>query len=333
MNARIVAGAVAGALFAAAPLAAIAQAELRLINGFDARQAGTRLIVVPYVERVKQASNGRINITVNGPEVVQPGVQLQPTTSGVFDMMFTTQVYHAGASSTGIAAYAMKPDPKGWRENGIMDTFDKDYQKFNLKLLALIFGEGPNTGAYQVVLKRPLGPAGDLAGLKIRGTKTYEPFIQNLGGAVVQLPGGEIYPALERGVVDGAAWPVGGAVDFKWYEVAKYMTRPTFGHSSYTLTMNLDKFKALREADRNVLVEEAKKAEYLGMEAMDKQISEDIATMNKLGMIETKFDPKKFEDTMNKYYGGVWDVAATHQGSAATVKQLRELAKKTGHGL
>ena len=333
MHPRILAGVLAGALVAALPAAVSAQTELRLINSFDARQSATRLIVVPYVERVKQASNGKINITINGPEVVAPGAQLQPTQTGVFDLMYTTQVYHAGASSTGIAAYAIKPDPKGWRENGLMDLFDKDYQRFNLKLLALVFGEGPNTGAYQAVMKRALGPAGDLAGLKMRGTKTYEPFILNLGGVVVQMAGGDIYSALERGVVDGAMWPVGGAIDFKWYEVAKYMTRPTFGKSSYTLTMNMDKFKALSAADRAILVEEAKKAEYLGMEAMDKQMQEDIKTMNGLGMIETKFDPKKFEETMAKYYGGVWEVSAQHQGSAAAVKQIHELAKKTGYAL
>jgi TRAP-type C4-dicarboxylate transport system substrate-binding protein len=330
-HARILAGAVAGALIATLPAVAFAQTELRLISGFDSRQSSTRLIVMPYVERVKQVSNGKINITINGPEVVAPGAQLQPTQSGVFDMMYTTQVYHAGASSTGIAAYAMKPDPKAWRENGLMDLFDKDYQRFNLKLLALVFGEGPETGAYQAVLKRALGPSGDLSGLKVRGTKTYEPFILHQGGVVVQMAGGDIYSALERGVVDGAIWPVGGAIDFKWYEIAKYMTRPTFGKSSYTLTMNLAKFNGLAAADRTILVEEAKKAEYLGMDAMDKQMQEDIAKMNGLGMIETKFEPKKFEETMAKYYDGVWEVSGQHQGSTAAVKEIRELAKKTGH--
>ncbi|MGE3932600.1 MAG: TRAP transporter substrate-binding protein [Rhodospirillaceae bacterium] len=324
---------VACASLAVLPLAANAQTELRLINGFDARQTASRLVVVELAERVKNASNGKLTIKINGPEVAKPAEQLQPTSRGLFDLMFTTQVYHSGTTSLGIAAYAMKPDPKGWRENGIMDIFDKDYQRFNLKLLALVFGEAADTGAYQVVLKKPIGPSGDLAGLKLRGTKTYEPFIKALGGTVVLLTGGEIYTALERGVIDGAAWPVNGAIDFKWYEIAKYMTRPTFGHSSYTLTMNMDKFKALSEADRNLLVEEAKKAEYWGMEAMDKQVQSDVAKMAGLGMIETKIDKAKFDETMAKYYGGLWEVAAEHKGSADAAKRLHELAKKSGHAL
>jgi len=330
---RILASVLAGACIAVLPIGAQAQTELRLINGFDARQSASRLIVVELAERVKTATGGKLTIKINGPEVAKPAEQLQPTSRGLFDMMFTTQVYHSGTTSLGIAAYAMKPDPKGWRDSGIMDIFDKDYQRFNLKLLALVFGEGPDTGAYQAVLKKPIGPSGDLAGLKLRGTKTYEPFIKALGGTVVLLTGGEIYTALERGVIDGATWPVNGAIDFKWYEVAKYMTRPTFGHSSYTLTMNMDKFKALGEADRNTLVEEAKKAEYWGMEAMDKQVQSDIVKMSELGMIETKFEKARFDDTMAKYYGGLWEVAAEHKGSADAVKQLHELAKKTGHAL
>ena len=62
-------------------------------------------------------------------------------------------------------------------------------------------------------------------------------------------------------------------------------------------------------------------------------MQEDLKTMNGPGMIETKFDPKKFEETMAKYYGGVWEVSAQHAGSAAAVKEIHELAKKTGHAL
>ncbi|HEY5607767.1 MAG TPA: hypothetical protein VIM38_05475, partial [Alphaproteobacteria bacterium] len=65
MHPRILAGVLAGALIAALPAAVSAQTELRLINSFDSRQSASRHIVAPYVDRVKQASNGRIAIAVN----------------------------------------------------------------------------------------------------------------------------------------------------------------------------------------------------------------------------------------------------------------------------
>lgn len=318
------------AVIVALPLTAVAKTELRLINGFDQRQSSTRLMLNPFMADVKKASKGELTIRASGPEVIKPFEQMQPTSRGVFDMMFTTAVYHSGATSLGIAFYAMAPDPAGFRENGLYDAFDKDYQRFNLKLLSIIYGEGPNTGAYQAVLKKPLAARGDLVGRKLRGTKTYEPFVKALGGSIVLMPGGEVYTALEKGVVDGAMWPISGALDFKWYEVAPVMARPTFGHSSYTLTINMDSFKKLSAANRELLVEHGRLLEYLGMVRADIRVGRDIAKLRSLGMKETHYDAKKFSDTMSSYWKGLWDLAEAHKPSTKHVKAMRELARKTG---
>ena len=153
---------VAAAVVAGLPLAAEAATELRLINGFDQRQSSTRLILNPFIADVKAASKDELAIRASGPEVIKPFEQLQPTSRGVFDMMFTTPVYHSGTTSMGLTLYAMAPDPDGYRKNGVFDAFDKDYGRFNLKLLAAVYGEGPNSGAYQSVLKSPLPASGDL---------------------------------------------------------------------------------------------------------------------------------------------------------------------------
>lgn len=70
------------------------------------------------------------------------------------------------------------------------------------------------------------------------------------------LPPAEIYSALEKGVVDGAAWPVIGALDYGWYEVAGYFLRPTFGTATYMILMNLGTWTGLDEAEQTMLLEQ-----------------------------------------------------------------------------
>ena len=105
------------------------------------------------------------------------------------------------------------------------------------------------------MLKKPLGEGENpLSGRKVRGNKYYEPIVAPLGGSLVNLPGGEIYSALEKGVVDGAAWPVAGQERMRFHEVAKFMMRPRFGTSPFTIAMKLDKFNALSKEDQALLL-------------------------------------------------------------------------------
>ena len=75
------------------------------------------------------------------------------------------------------------------------------------------------------------------------------------------IPGGQVYSALEKGVVDGACWPTVGPLDLKWPEVTKFYVRPSFGVSTLLILANLNKFKALSKAEQDALLEAGKKLE------------------------------------------------------------------------
>jgi TRAP-type C4-dicarboxylate transport system substrate-binding protein len=108
-------------------------------------------------------------------------------------------------------------------------------------------------------LRQPVGPSGDLTGRKIRGTQNYAGVVSLLHASPVVLPPGEVYSALEKGVVDGAAWPSIGVLDYKWNEVARYLMRPLFGSSSYYLLVNLAAWNGLSKSQQTVLVDEGRK--------------------------------------------------------------------------
>lgn len=70
--------------------------ELRLLSSFNSTQKPTYAVLEQYLKNVKDIGGDAINITVNGPEVVPIFEQLQPVSSGVFDMLYTHPVFHAG---------------------------------------------------------------------------------------------------------------------------------------------------------------------------------------------------------------------------------------------
>src|SRR5205807_1166059 len=68
----------------------------------------------------------------------------------------------------------------------------------------------------------------DLTGLKIRITPVYRDFFQSMGAAVMTTAPGEVYTALERGVIDGYGWPIHALFDLNWQEKTKFRVDPGF---------------------------------------------------------------------------------------------------------
>ena len=68
---------------------------------------------------------------------------------------------------------------------------------------------------------------------------------------------GEVYTALERGVIDGYGWPIHALFDLNWQEKTKFRVDPGFYNAEVSLVMNLDKYKACRRRRAQFLDREA----------------------------------------------------------------------------
>ena len=90
---------------------------------------------------------------------------------------------------------------------------------------------------FHLYLTKPITKA-DLTGFKLRITPVYRDFFTALGATVVQTAPGEVYTALERGVVDGYGWPIGGIFDFGWHEKTKYRVDPGFYRAEVSILIN-----------------------------------------------------------------------------------------------
>lgn len=322
------------ALGAAVALPSVAVAAdavtLKFLTAWDNRYKPYEYVVTGFSKNVEAASGGTLKLSAAGPEVVKPNQQYQPTSRGVFDLNWSTPAYFIGTTSVPFPFYAMPPDPDRWHSSGVWDLADKDYQRNGQKLIAML-GGGSSCDQFHVMLKQPIDPATNFKGWKIRANAFYKDLVGPMGGSTVNLPAGEIYAALQKGVVDGAAWPVVGAVNFRWYEVSKYMMRPRFGCTITTMAMNLDRFNKLNAMQRDAIAGEGRKFEHSILPALSAQNEAEAAELKRLGVKETWADKKQFADLMRNRQKGLWDLAmVANKRSAAHVKEMREVARKAG---
>jgi TRAP-type C4-dicarboxylate transport system substrate-binding protein len=139
------------------------------------------------------------------------------------------------------------------RTNGALALVNKIWgEKGNMFYLARIVEHQP----FHLYINKQIATP-DLKGLKIRITPVYRDFFGSMGATLMQTAPGEVYTALERGVVDGYGWPVGGIFDFNWQERTKFRVDPGFYDAEVSLIANLKKWKSLTAKQRELLQRQA----------------------------------------------------------------------------
>ncbi|MEM8552242.1 MAG: TRAP transporter substrate-binding protein DctP [Pseudomonadota bacterium] len=316
----------AGALAVVLTAGGAAAQDLRMVGAFPENFVFTREVAKPFMNLVAEESGGDVTVSFTGPDAVPPLEQFEPTQAGVFDLLFTHPAYHAGTTSVGLAIDAVAAKPEERRSAGIIDFIDTHYQNTQgMKLIA-----APPTGSvgFRYYLREPIDGDPAFEGRNIRGTVSYHPMIEALGGAGVVMGGGEVYSALQTGVVDGAAWGLTGALDFNWQEVAGYFTSPDFGQVGLMVFMNLDAWNSLSPEAQAALKRAAGRLEADSIARFDKLAREERAALLERGMEVTEFSAQDAARLEELWSNGVWKVAT--QGAPDEAAQMREKAKAAG---
>lgn len=150
----------------------------------------------------------------------------------------------------------------------------------------------------------------------------YREFFTALGATVVQTAPGEVYTALERGVVDGYGWPIGGIFDLRWHERTKFRVDPGFYDAEVSLIVNLDTWKKLSDAQRDFLTRQA-----LAFEGQNDHwksyAQEEMKRQAQAGIQVIRFDGAEAARYVDKAYEAAW--AAVIKASPEHGPKLREL--------
>ena len=313
----------AGAILAASCMNATAQeATLRMVSAFAENSN-----YVKHLEKwiTKFNAEGRGNLQINfigGPKAIPTFEVGNAVKTGVVDLGFSTGAFYTNVMPE---ADFLKLTQIGIAEQRKNGAFAAINEVWNKKANMMYVGRVVENQPFHVYLTKKVDKP-DLTGQKIRITPVYREFFSALGANVVTMPPGEVYTALERGVVDGYGWPIGGIFDLNWQEKTKFRIDPGFYDAEVSIVMNLDKFKGLKPAQRAFL-----EKQMLALEAQNPTVwkaysTEETARQEKAGIQVIKFDAagtKKYIDTA---YDAGW--ASAYKANAEFAKKLKTLTSK-----
>ena len=224
-----------------------------------------------FADRVDKLTDGRLKIeTLPAGQVVPAFEVLDATNRKVIDGAHTVAYYWVGKNKAA-ALFSGPPggpfgmdhsDFLGWMYGGGGLEMYWDFYQTTLKLNVVAFPVLPTSPQAFGWFKRPVKTVADLKGLKCRQTGLNTEVYSRMGMTTVNMPGGEILPAAQRGVIDCAEW-VGGVEDLRLGlpSVFKYHYTPGMHENNVMgeLLVNGDVWKSLpaqqQEAIRSATAE------------------------------------------------------------------------------
>src|SRR5215475_3600944 len=166
---------------------------------------------VDYAKKVNDMSGGRLKLDVLAAGAVVPAFQLQDAVhSGVLDGGHGVTVYWYGKNKA--ASLFGTPPSMGWDAHSLLAWFyhgggEALYNELIndiLKINAVGFLYYPMPNQPLGWFKKEIKNADDFKGMKYRTVGLSADLFKEMGAAVTILPGGEIVPAIDRGLIDGA---------------------------------------------------------------------------------------------------------------------------------
>ena len=208
---------------------------------------------------VAEATDNKFQIQPFAGGEIVPALQAVDAVGNVtVEMCHTAAYYFIGKDPT-FALYCSVPfglnsrQQNAWfQDHGGQDMLN-DFGK-NANVIAFPCGNtGTQMGGW---FRKEIKTVADLSGLKFRIGGIAGQVLQKVGVVPQQLAGGDIYPSLEKGTIDGAEW-VGPYDDEKlgFYKVAKYYYFPGWweGGTALHFFINSDKWDALPKAYKSLL--------------------------------------------------------------------------------
>ena len=213
-----------------------------------------------YASEVEFLTDGEIKMTVYAGGAIGKPLKVTDTVkSGVAQIGHNAGFYDWGIDKASVLfanmAGGLTPEELAiWMyEAGAADML-MEYRKEVFGVISIPCGVWPT----EVFLhsKRPIRSAEDMKGLKMRTAGAWAEIAGDLGAATVSLPGAEVYPALERGVIDATEWS-SPAINLPagFHKIAKYIMMPGV-HQPAALAecmINMDAWNKLSDRNKELL--------------------------------------------------------------------------------
>jgi len=222
-----------------------------------------------YVNRVNEMSGGGLTIDLLPVNSVVKTSQMQDAVHrGVLDAAHYVPAYwyskskSASLFGTGPCFGWSSQEVLGWvHHGGGQELFDELMAELGLNVVS--FFNSPMPAQPLGWFKEEITDASQMKGLKYRTVGLAADVLLEMGMSVVQLPGGEIQPAMKSGLIDAAEFnnPTSDR-EFGMQDVSKHYHLASFHQSQefFEITFNKDKFEAM-PPEHQAIIKNASMAE------------------------------------------------------------------------
>jgi TRAP-type C4-dicarboxylate transport system substrate-binding protein len=296
-----------GTLLTAAPAEA-KKITIKAVSAWGKKHTGVAGDYLPYIKRanemLKKHYPGEVEIRyIGGPEAIPRANQADALRAGTVDMYYGTAAYYAGIAPAANCLKLSQLTSQEEKDVGVDAFLDQIHRKLmNASYLGALGSQLP----FQLYTKKKVTSIDQIKGLKIRTSAMYVDFLKALGTSPISTSPGDVYQALERGVVDGMMWPLYSIRGFGWHEVTKYLVGPSFYKVSHPLLMNANKWDSLPKHIQAVLMG-ALRLEVIAIDARtDEEIKNEYIELEKAGMQVIKFSPADEKKYLDMAYEEGW---------------------------
>jgi len=285
-----------------------------------------------FAKKVNDMAGGRLKIEVLPSGAVVPAFQLlEAVNKGTLDGGHGVVAYHYGKNSA-LALWGSGPGygmdanmVLAWHNyGGGKALLDEIYKAINMDVVSYLYG--PMTTQPLGWFKKPVAKVEDMKGLKFRTVGLAVDMFTEMGTAVNPLPGGEIVPALDRGLIDAAEFNNASSDRVLGFpDVVKNCMLQSFHQSGeqFEILFNKGKYAALPQELRSIIdyAVQASSAD-MSWKAVDRN-SKDYEEMKKQGI---KF--YKTPDSVLRAQLAAWDkTIAKKAGENALFKKVLDSQK------
>ncbi|MFW6297109.1 MAG: TRAP transporter substrate-binding protein DctP [Desulfosalsimonas sp.] len=185
----------------------------------------------------------------------------------------------------------------------------------------------------ELTLQKPVRSMEDFEGLKLRSSGILQKYLTSIGASAEMIPGGDIYPALASGMVEGAHWgAVQGAYAMGFYEVNDYHLRTPLNIAATDIWLiNKEAFEELPEEYQEILHTALK--EHFWPRTNQYNYQEEMELQRAIEKYDTEVITLPDEEfkKMQKAAVEIWeDVAEKSPECAEAVEMIKEFNRDMG---
>jgi len=278
-----------------------------------------------FLTRINERAKGRLVLKdIGGSEVFPSTKQFEPLKLGTVDFLFTSTGYIADIfPEPTILIYTFGAGPDKLRAAGVHKRIDELGRKEH----GVSFFGSAWFGNAHIWSTKPVKSLADFKAMKVRSHPSYDPLIKGLGIPTVTVPFGEMFLALQTGVVDAVVWPYFDLITYGLEKVIKHRIDPPLWRAGWApFFMNAKRFDALPQDLQKLMVDTMIELEKDAPRLFGELAAKEAAKLRAAGVTTIKISDAEWREAQRV----AWEKSLPETMRRVSPKYGQELIKMLG---